>query len=229
MFEPTEKQVNAIKAMENKLWYWESYSWNIRSFNSKEEFSDYFEKLQKKLKKRDKYMTAKKNWTLKQKIRTESKILFYITKLVERYWQNYTRKSLLKKFKQKNIPLDLAETAISTAIKKWIINEEYFIESFINRKLKSWKWKSSIIISLKKKWIPDNLDLNQYFNEYTDDLENDWLEKQFNIWLKKYKIEWNKIEYKTKQKFLKYLLNKWFSFNKCKEMFEWYEVYYEKN
>ena len=88
----SDKQINAIVSMEKQLWYWESYSWWIRSFSTQEEFSQYFSSLQKKLKKQQRYQTSKRNWTLKEKIRTVQKLVFYISKLIEKYWQIYTEK-----------------------------------------------------------------------------------------------------------------------------------------
>lgn len=220
----TEKQINAIKSMEKKLWYSESYSWNIKDFQTQKEFSNYFEILQKKLNKKNNYLNARKNWTLKEKIRTHEKILFYISKLIEKYWQIYTKKSLLKKFKIKKINLELWEKVIDEAIQKWILDEQYSIENFIYRKLNSWKWKSFIKRELLKKWVPDWFNIDNYFNEYKSELEDKWLEKQFNKLLKKFNVEWNMIQNKIKLKIMKSLFSKWYTFEKIKWLFHWFNT-----
>lgn len=222
----TEKQINAIKIIEKKLWYSESYSWNIREFKTQDEFSDYFNILKKKVWKKDRYLNAKKNWTLKEKIRTKEKVLFYISKLIEKYWQIYTKKSLLKKFKIKKIDQSIWEEAIQEAINKKILNENYCIENFIYRKLNSWKWKSYIKCALLKKWVPDWFDIEKYFDEYNNELENKWLEKQFTKQLKKYNINWNEIKNEIKLKIMKSLVSKWYKFEKIKDLFNWFSIHF---
>lgn len=214
----SEKQINAILSMEKQLWYWESYSWCVRSFSTQQEFSEYFSLLQKKLKKQQRYKTAKKNWTLKEKIRTVQKIVFYISKLIEKYWQIYTEKSLLQKFRLKKIPLDLSIQALQEVKNKWILNEQYCIESFIHRKLQAWKWKSFIKLALLKKWVPDWFDLDSYFDEFLYDKEQLWLEKQINKLKRKYDFnDFNELEYSVQTKIVKSLLSKWYSYKNIKQ------------
>lgn len=214
----SDKQINAIVSMEKQLWYWESYSWWIRSFSTQEEFSEYFSLLQKKLKKQQRYQTAKKNWTLKEKIRTVQKLVFYISKLIEKYWQIYTEKSLLQKFKQKKIPHDLCIQALQEVKNKKILNEEYCIESFIHKKLQAWKWKSFIKVSLLKKWVPEWFDIDYYFDEFLYDKEQLWLERQINKLKKKYHFEhFNELEYDIQTKVIKALLSKWYSYANIKK------------
>lgn len=214
----SEKQINAIVSMEKQLWYWESYSWWIRSFQTQEEFSQYFSSLQKKLKKQQRYQTAKKNWTLKEKIRTVQKLVFYISKLIEKYWQIYTEKSLLQKFKQKKIPHDISIQALQEVKNKKILNEEYCIESFIHKKLQAWKWKSFIKVALLKKWVPEWFDIDYYFDEFLYDKEQSWLERQINKLKKRYHFEhFNELEYSIQTKVIKALLSKWYSYANIKK------------
>lgn len=214
----SEKQINAIVSMEKQLWYWESYSWCVRSFSTQEEFSQYFSSLQKKLKKQQRYQTAKKNWTLKEKIRTVQKLVFYISKLIEKYWQIYTEKSLLQKFKQKKIPHDISIQALQEVKNKKILNEEYCIESFIHKKLQAWKWKSFIKVELLKKWVPEWFDIDYYFDEFLYDKEQSWLERQINKLKKRYHFEhFNDLEYTIQTKVIKALLSKWYSYANIKK------------
>lgn len=136
-----------------------------------------FDKYVKKLKKKSRYMEALKNWKLKEKVRTKDKIVFYISCLVQRFWDIYFEGKLFKKLSWKIKNDDLLRESIKEAEEQNIFSEKKYV---INR-IKEWhlKWYSAKWIYSKFliDWYTDKDKIERYLKEYFLEKKNKPIQK----------------------------------------------------
>lgn len=185
---------------ENAIWKMENFC-GIKShktiFESKAEFDEYFELLQKKWNKKKKLLDNVSSWKIsfeeinrkkRKKIldyyNTEKWLEVYATKYVDKYTPTYNK--LLNKLVEKSKNDELAKTIADKYVKT--INEESLIKSYINHYIIMWKNIRYIKTKLYQK----------LFNK-------DLIEKEINL----LKEEDTFLDEFTLSRKVKNLMNKW--------------------
>lgn len=114
---------------------------------------------------------------------------------------------LRKKLSSKEFSSDNIEKTIDFLNKFKLINDDYFVKSFINDKSKISLWsKNKIFYSLKSKFIPESL-INKHISCLTDEEE---LIKALKLANKKVKDDFSQ---ENKQKIYRYLAGRAFSYD----------------
>ncbi len=137
MFNPSEKQLQAIANMERFAWI----NSNKTRFESKTEFQKYFELLQQKSSKKSWILTAVTSGTTTfekiAKAKAEKKDKYYANyEMLKNYWLNYlttyfpTKQKLFDQLSTKTSSKENVEKVFNSI--KHLINEEKMIQSYID-------------------------------------------------------------------------------------------------
>lgn len=193
MFQPTEKQKQLLEKKLNLIWK----EYYLPEFQNFEDFQQYLEKLDTKIKKR---FNKTQNTNL-QKNRSKEKLLNYCLNLIDKFGM-YTENKLREKMNSKTKTKENIEEIVGKLKKQWLIDDEKYAKMMIEQQLRKGKWYYQIMKKLKEKWYT----WNQKPNE---EEEKESLQEILDKFIKH--KDFKDLSYnKKRQKLLSRLQRKWY-------------------